>query len=143
MSYFSTKSKEYTVYLSYTEVITTSFKKIGLTQNSVQVAKLTMTVQYLQEKKKTTKQTTTLRWHRPTVPKANQTTEKGSEIKPQKKKKKASNIEFCSINKYKLKLNCEARKMTMLTVTKLVLALETKEEECWNLLINEKWSFQF
>lgn len=61
MSYFSTKSKEYTVYLSYTEVITTSFKKIGLTQNSVQVAKLTMTVQYLQEKKKTTKQTTTLR----------------------------------------------------------------------------------
>lgn len=55
-----------------------------------------------------------------------------------KKKKKASNIEFCSINKYKLKLNCEARKMTMLTVTKLVLALETKEEECWNLLINEK-----
>lgn len=71
------------------------------------------------------------------VPKANQTTtEKGSEIKPQKKK--ASNIEFCSINKYKLKLNCEARKMTMLTVTKLVLAPETKEEECWNLLINEK-----
>lgn len=51
MFYFLTKSKEYTVYLSYTEV-TTSFKKIGLTQNSVQVAKLTITVQYLQETNK-------------------------------------------------------------------------------------------
>lgn len=33
--------------------MTTSLKKIGLTQNSVQVAKLTLTVQYLQEKNQT------------------------------------------------------------------------------------------
>lgn len=45
--YSLTESKEYTIYLSYTEV-TTSFKKIGLTQNSVQVAKLTIAVQYPQ-----------------------------------------------------------------------------------------------
>lgn len=49
-----------------------------------------------------------------------------------------------SVNKYRLKLNCEARKMTMLTVTKPVLASETKEE-CWNLflyMINEVSSFR-
>lgn len=39
-----------TVFSSYTEV-TTSFMKRGLTRNSVQVAKLTITVQYLKENK--------------------------------------------------------------------------------------------
>lgn len=83
MFYFLTKSKEYTVYLSYTEV-TTSFKKIGLTQNSVQVAKLTMTVQYLQE----TNKSTILNRHHLMVPKPNQTNKQKtrlSKIKPQKK----------------------------------------------------------
>jgi hypothetical protein len=40
--------------LSYTEV-TTSFKKIGLTQNSVQVAKLTIAVQYPQRRGENTR----------------------------------------------------------------------------------------
>lgn len=87
MFYFSTKSKEYTVYLSYTEV-TTSFKKIGLTQNSVQVAELTMTVQYLREKHKPT----ILTWHQRMVPKPNQTKKKAWS----KTSKKASNIDFYS-----------------------------------------------
>lgn len=86
MFYFLTKSKEYTVYLSYTEV-TTSFKKIGLTQNSVQVAKLTRTVQYLKGTHRQTHNT-----HHGMVPKPNQTKKRLSNIKPQKK---ASNIEFC------------------------------------------------
>lgn len=47
------------MYSSYTEV-TTSFMKRGLTRNSVQVAKLTITVQYLQENKKNS---TLLKWH--------------------------------------------------------------------------------
>lgn len=54
MFYFLTKSKEYTIYLSYTEV-TTSFKKIGLTQNSVQVAKLTIPIQYPQRQGENTR----------------------------------------------------------------------------------------
>lgn len=93
MFYFLTKSKEYTVYLSYDEV-TTSFKKIGLTQNSVQVAKLTITVQYLQGKKKTkqnNKQPTMLRRHHLLVPKPNWTNKKVWN----KTLRKASNINYC------------------------------------------------
>lgn len=128
MSYFLTKSKEYTVYLSYTEV-TTSFKKIGLTQNSVQVAKWTVTVQNLLETTGSQYSSDTM-WWRPN--------------RIEKKKKLKENLKasfqhrILSINKYKSKLNCEARKTTVFIVTKCVLASEAKEEECWNLLISEK-----
>lgn len=127
--------------MSYTEV-TTSFKKIGLTQNSVQVAKLTMTVQYLQGTNKQTHNAQTTpsggAKAKPNQTNRKKTKQNSSKIKPKKKKKKSFQHGILSINKYELKLNWEARKMTMLTVAKLVLASETKEEECWNLFRNEK-----
>lgn len=127
MSYFLTKSKEYTVYLSYTEV-TTSFKKIGLTQNSVQVAKWTVTVQNLLETTGSQYSSDTMWWRPNRI-------EKKKSLKENLKESFQHRI--LSINKYK-SMNCKARKTTVFIVTKRVLASEAKEEECWNLLISEK-----
>lgn len=104
----------------------------------MQVAKLTLTVQYLQEKNQT--HDTQL-----SPPDSAQTKPNNNNKKKGLKENLKESFQHwvLSINKHKWKVNGEERKTTRLTVTKLVLASETKEEECWNLFINEKQSFQF